>query len=165
MAVEHPAKPRAWIAGIDEAEAVARLIVGFRDHMGKDWPSDNAMLAGVERLMEDPGTVYLLASADDDSPPAGVCQLRLRHSLWTAAPDCWLEDLYVEPAARRRGVGDELVRAAIDVARERGARRVELDVSEGNPAALALYERHGFSASSKSGSADRDLLMGVRVGG
>lgn len=153
---------RAWQAGPEEAEAVARLIVGFRDHMGKDWPSDNAMLAGVERLMEDAGTIYLLASADDDSPPGGVTQLRFRHSLWTAAPDCWLEDLYVDPGARRRGVGDALVRLALELAHERGARRVELDTSEDNEAARGLYARHGFSESSKGEA--RDLFLGVKLG-
>ncbi len=152
---------RAWQAQPDEAEAVARLIVGFRDHMGKDWPSDNAMLAGVERLMEDPGTVYLLAAADQDWPPGGVVQLRFRHSLWTAAPDCWLEDLYVDPGSRRRGVGEALVRVALEVAAARGARRVELDTSEDNEAARALYARHGFSESSKGGA--RDLFLGVKV--
>ncbi|MGI8749205.1 MAG: GNAT family N-acetyltransferase [Thermoleophilaceae bacterium] len=152
---------RAWQAEPDEAEAVARLIIGFRDHMGRDWPSDNAMLAGVERLMEDVGTTYLLAAADDDSPPGGLIQLRFRHSLWTAAPDCWLEDLYVDPAARRRGVGDALVGLALDVARERGSRRVELDTSEDNEAARALYARHGFSGKSKGGV--RDLFLGVTL--
>ena len=105
---------RAWRAGPDEAEAVARLVVGFRDHMGKDWPSENAMLAGVERLMEDRDTVYLLAAADDDSPPGGYAQLRFRHSLWTAAPDCWLEDVFVDGPARRRGVADALLALALD---------------------------------------------------
>lgn len=164
MGVEPPVDdgPQAWTAGHGEAEAVARLIIAFRNHMGKDWPSDNAMLAGVERLMEDGGAVYLLASPDPDSPPAGVCQLRFRHSLWTAAPDCWLEDLYVEDAARRKGVGDALVRLALTVAAERGARRVELDVSEENAGARALYERHGLSEKSKD-QASRDLFMGVRI--
>jgi ribosomal protein S18 acetylase RimI-like enzyme len=164
MAVEPPVNnaPQAWVAGPDEAEAVARLIVGFRDHMGKDWPSDNAMLAGIERLMEDRGATYLLASPDPDSPPAGVCQLRFRHSLWTAAPDCWLEDLYVEDSARRRGIGDALVELALKVAVEQGARRIELDVHEGNAAARALYERHDLSERSKNGR-DRDLLMGLRL--
>ena len=164
MGVEPPADdgPQAWLAGHDEAEPVARLIVAFRNHMGKDWPSENAMLAGIERLLEDGGAVYLLASADADSPPSGVCQLRFRHSLWTAAPDCWLEDLYVEESARRKGVGDELVRLALQVAAERGARRMELDVSEANDAARALYSRHGLSEKSKNGS-DRDLLMGLRL--
>jgi ribosomal protein S18 acetylase RimI-like enzyme len=152
---------RAWQAGPDEAEAVARLVVGFRDHMGKDWPSENAMLAGVERLMEDPSTVYILASPDDDSPPGGYAQLRFRHSLWTAAPDCWVEDVFVASEARRRGVGDALVALALDVARERGARRAELDTSEDNEAARALYARHGFTENSKGGS--KDLFLGVKL--
>jgi GNAT superfamily N-acetyltransferase len=152
---------RAWQAGPEEAEAVARLVVGFRDHMGKGWPSENAMLAGVERLMEDRDTVYLLASPDDDSPPAGYAQLRFRHSLWTAAPDCWVEDVFVEDSARRRGVGDALVALALQVARERGARRAELDTSEGNEGARALYARHGFSESSKGEG--RDLFLGVTL--
>jgi ribosomal protein S18 acetylase RimI-like enzyme len=164
MSVEPPVNGpgQTWVAGPDEAEAVARLVIAFRDHMGKDWPSDNAMLAGVERLIEDGASVFLLASPDADSPPSGMCQLRFRHSLWTASPDCWLEDLYVEESARRRGVGDALVRLALAVAAERGARRIELDVSEPNEAARALYERHGLSEKSKN-STDRDLLMGMRL--
>ena len=152
---------RAWLAAPEEAEAVARLVVGFRDHMGKDWPSENAMLAGVERLMEDRDTVYLLAAPDDDSPPGGYAQLRFRHSLWTAAPDCWIEDVFVDPEARRRGVADALVALALDVARERDVRRVELDTSEENEAALALYARHGFVGDSKGGA--RDLFLGVKL--
>lgn len=153
---------RVWQASPDEAEVVANLIVSFRNHYGRDWPSDNAMLAGVERLIERPETVYLLAAPDDDSPPAGVCQLRFRHSLWTAALDCWLEDLYVEASARRRGIGDALVAFTLALAAERGARRVELDTNEDNTGARALYERHGFSDHSK-GSGTRTLLMGVRL--
>jgi GNAT superfamily N-acetyltransferase len=152
---------RAWQAEPHEAEAVARLVVAFRDHMGKDWPSENAMLAGVERLMEDRDTVYLLASPDDDSPPAGYAQLRFRHSLWTAAPDCWVEDVFVDEAARRRGVADALIGLALQVAGERGARRVELDTSEQNEAARALYARHGFTEDSKGEG--RDLFLGVKL--
>src|SRR5271168_1433001 len=131
--------PRVWLAEFDEAEVVADLLIAFRDHMGDRGPSDNAMLAGVERLMEGVEAEFLLAAADEDSPPAGVAQLRFRFSVWEAAPDCWLEDVYVRDEARRRGVGVALVRAAIGRARERRARRIELDTNEDNAAAVALY--------------------------
>ncbi len=150
---------RAWLAGPAEAETVAGLLVAFRDHMGVDWPSQNAFLASVERLMEDVDTDFLLAAADGDSPPAGVLQLRFRFSVWKAAPDAWIEDVYVTEPARRAGVGDALVTRAIERAAERGARRVELDCNEDNTGALALYERHGFSARSKR-SEGRDLFLG-----
>src|SRR5206468_415849 len=96
-----------------DAETVASLLIAFRDHYGRDRPSDNAMLAVVERLIEQPDVDFLLASVDDDSPPAGVCQLRYRLSVWTAAPDCWLEDLFVAEHARRTGLGATLVEAAL----------------------------------------------------
>lgn len=151
--------PRAWLAEPHEAEAVARLLVAFRDHTGSDWPSANAFLASVERLLEDRDTEFLLAAADDRSPPAGVLQLRFRLSVWKAAPDAWLEDLFVAEQARRSGLGDALVTLAVERARARGARRIELDANERNAAALALYERHGFSARSKGGGG-RDLFLG-----
>jgi len=154
---------RVWRAEITEAVIVARLLVDFRRHMGKDWPSDNAILAGVEGLIETVDTEYLLAAPDDDSPPAGVCQLRFRHSVWTAAPDCWLEDLFVAENARRSGCGAALVEAAIIRASERGCRRIELDTSETNEAARALYARLGFSECSKSTDGGRDLFLGRPV--
>jgi ribosomal protein S18 acetylase RimI-like enzyme len=154
---------RAWLASFDEAEAVAGLLVQFRDHIGADWPSENAFLASVERLLEGRDAEYLLASPGDDSPPAGVLQLRFRFSVWKAAPDAWIEDLYVREDARRAGVGDALMTLAAERARERGARRIELDTNEENAAALALYERHGFSARSKGGPG-RDLFLGCSLG-
>jgi GNAT superfamily N-acetyltransferase len=155
--------PAAWVAEPREAETVARLLVEFRDFAGGNWPSENSFLASVERLLPRIDTEYLLAAADADSPPAGVCQLRFRLSVWTAAEDCWLEDLFVSEPARERGVGTALVELALERARERGCRRIELDASESNAAALALYERFGFSRHSKSAAPDRDLFLGVRL--
>lgn len=152
-----------WVAEPDEAEAVARLMVAFRDHYGRDWPSDNSILASVERLIETTGTEFLLGSADEDAPPGGVAQLRFRHSLWMAAPDCWLEDLYVVPGARRRGLGRALVDLAVERARGRGCRRVELDVTEDNEAALAMYRAAGFTEFTKTEPPVRDLFIGISL--
>ena len=147
----------AWVADPDEAEVVAALIVEFRDHLGGGEPSPESMLASVRRLIDDPDTEFLLA-ADGDGPAAAVLQLRFRWSVWKGAPDAWLEDLFVSADARRSGLGDALVRLAFERARERGARRIELDCFEDNAPALALYERNGFSVHSKGRS--RTLLLG-----
>ncbi len=153
---------RAWRAEQHEAETAAALLIAFRNHMGADWPSDNAFYAGVEKLLEDPNTVFLLAAADDDSPPAGVLQMRFRFGIWKAATDAWIEDLYVREDARRQGLGDALLELAFELATERGCRRIELDTNEENAAALALYARHGFSTTSKASpaAAGRDLFLG-----
>ena len=60
-------------------------------------------------------------------------------------------------------MGGALVTRAIERAAERGARRVELDCNEDNAGALALYERHGFTARSKR-SEGRDLFLGRPLG-
>lgn len=152
-----------WRAQPEEAETVARLLVEFRDHIGVGWPSENAFLASVERLIERSDTEFWLGAPDDDAPPAGVCQLRFRPSVWTAAQDCWLEDLFVRADSRRRGVGRALVARSLQRARERGCRRVELDTNEANVGAIALYEELGFSAHSKGAGAGRDLFLGQWV--
>ena len=102
---QDPAPP-AWVAEAEEAEAVARLLVEFRDWHGRDWPPPDAFLSSVRRLMGNPDAEFLLAGTGDGSPPAAVGQVRYRHSVWTAADDCWIEDLFVTERARGRGLGE-----------------------------------------------------------
>jgi ribosomal protein S18 acetylase RimI-like enzyme len=147
-----------WKAAPDEAEVVAALMVAFRDHLGVNWPSDNAFLAGVERLIEDRDTVFLLGSVSEDAPPQGVAQVRFRQGLWWAAPDCLIEDLFVRTESRGHGLGRALALEALEEARRRGCRRVELDVNDANEPALALYGSLGFSAQDDR-YGGRNLLM------
>jgi GNAT superfamily N-acetyltransferase len=153
---------RVWVAEPAEAETVARLMLAFRDHLGYDWPSENAFLAGVERLLEERDTEFLLGAPHEDAPPAGVCQLRYRYGLWRAGIDCLLEDLFVEQSARGTGLGRTLVAGAIDAARARGARRMELDTNERNDAALSLYASFGFSAGANP-YGGRDLYLRLHL--
>ena len=95
--------------------------------------------------MERADTEFVLGSPDDDSPPCGVIQLRYRFSIWTAADDAWLEDLFVTEEARRSGLGKALVLAAIDRAEQRNCRRIELDVDDVNEPARELYKSLGFA--------------------
>ena len=63
-----------------------------------------------------------------------------------SGPDGSVEliSMWVAPVARGRGVGDSLVDAIVEWAREQCAARVVLAVFQGNEHALALYRRHGF---------------------
>jgi GNAT superfamily N-acetyltransferase len=132
------------VATQEDAADVARLMIGFRNWWQRDEPDDAAFERGARRLLTDPNTEFLLAG----DPPAGVCQLRYRYSIWTESEDCWLEDIFVEEDARGSGLGRELVEAAFERARERGCARMELDVNEANAGALRLYESLGFDGWS-----------------
>ncbi len=63
--------------------------------------------------------------------------------VWDAAV---LNEIYVAPERRGTGVADDLLDAALDVAREQNLplERVVLDVDRENDRARAFYERHGF---------------------
>jgi ribosomal-protein-alanine N-acetyltransferase len=63
---------------------------------------------------------------------------------WIAYDEIHLLSIAVAPAARRRGLGGEILGAVMDRGRARSADRVILEVREGNAAARAFYRVHGF---------------------
>ena len=73
-----------------------------------------------------------------DGVPVGLANVALR------GDRAWIGGIGVTPFGRRRGIGEQLLRAVVDEARARGARVVQLEVIEGNEPAVALYEKLGF---------------------
>jgi len=73
-----------------------------------------------------------------DGEPVGLANLGLR------GEDAWIGGVGVVPAARRSGVGEALMAAVHEQARERGIRRVWLEVIVENTGAFALYEKLGY---------------------
>jgi GNAT superfamily N-acetyltransferase len=114
----------------------------------------------VRRLGADPDTEFLLAG----NPARGFAQLRFRLSAWTGTDDAWLEDVFVEPEARGRGIGRALAEACIERARIRGCKRIQLDANERNAPALALYGSLGFETGSpRRWDGGRDLYLTKRL--
>jgi ribosomal protein S18 acetylase RimI-like enzyme len=97
---------------------------------------DVAML----EFMDDAFDLDLDASriAFRDGEPAGLGNLGLR------SEDAWIGGVGVVAAARRSGIGEALMRALHEQARERGVRRVWLEVILENTGAFALYEKLGY---------------------
>jgi ribosomal protein S18 acetylase RimI-like enzyme len=56
----------------------------------------------------------------------------------------WIEDVVVDDAARGHGVGDQLNRFALDLAKAKGAKTVDLTSRPSREAANRLYQRIGF---------------------
>jgi GNAT superfamily N-acetyltransferase len=73
-----------------------------------------------------------------DGEPVGLGNLGLR------GEDAWIGGVGVVAAARRSGIGAALMRALHEQARERGVRRVWLEVIVENTGAFALYEKLGY---------------------
>lgn len=75
---------------------------------------------------------------------AGFTQLFPCFSSVSVAPTFILNDLFVSPAQRRGGVGQALLRAAVDFAQAEGAVRLSLATAIDNRPAQALYESLGW---------------------
>ena len=138
-----------------DLDTVAALLCAFRDWWGSTTPSDETFRTTAETLLRDPNTDFLLAGT------SGLAQLRYRLSAWTGVEDCWLEDVFVADDARGTGLGRALVEAALERARVRGCKRIELDVQESNERAIGLYEACGFSARPKG--TDRTLFLSAKL--
>jgi ribosomal protein S18 acetylase RimI-like enzyme len=74
----------------------------------------------------------------------------------------YLYSLWLEPEMRGRGLGHELVTAAVDWARSQRARIVTLRVDSDNTAALGVYEELGFGVVESSATAE-EFTMSLNV--
>ncbi|WP_160573851.1 GNAT family N-acetyltransferase [Actinomadura physcomitrii] len=78
--------------------------------------------------------------AETEDGPGGIVTV-----LATEDGTAELVGMWVAPAARGRGVGDLLIRAALGWTAERGLAELRLWVVDGNRRAERLYARHGFA--------------------
>lgn len=96
----------------------------------------------IRRLIANPRSVVLVA--DVDGVPVGWAVGLLRET--PAGTRGRVYGLAVDPEARGLGLGRALLRRLLAALRGAGATRIGLEVREGNAAAIALYEAHGFVA-------------------
>ncbi len=94
----------------------------------------------LRRLVDNPETVLFVARDAGEI----IGSLTLAFYRIPTGLKAWIEDVVVDEAARGRGVGDALNRAAIDEARRRGAKNVSLTSRPSREAANRLYQRLGF---------------------
>ncbi len=88
--------------------------------------------------------VMWVARLGQHTPPIGVILGIRSWSLKFGGPSIWIEELYVDPQARRLGVGRLLVEALLDWADENGISGVDLEAYQGNTPASILYRSVGF---------------------
>jgi GNAT superfamily N-acetyltransferase len=81
--------------------------------------------------------------AEDATGPLGFALFFHNFSTWTGRRGLYLEDLYVTPEARGKGVGTALLRHLAALAVERGCGRFEWSVLDWNADAIAFYRQMG----------------------
>jgi GNAT superfamily N-acetyltransferase len=96
----------------------------------------NATLFGAKRYAE-------VLLADWDGQPAGFALYYHNYSTFLAQPCIYLEDLFVDPPYRGRGVGKTLLKELARIAVERGCARLDWSALDWNRTAIEFYLRLG----------------------
>ena len=144
---------RPRLATVDDAGEVARLLHDFNEEFDTPSPGVGILAGRLRDLLAGDATIAVLAGA----PAVAVALVTLRPNVWYAGPVALLDELYVVPGLRGRGIGSAVLDLVLTTARARRVDLVEINVDEGDVDAQRFYERHGFSGVEKPGSTERAL--------
>jgi GNAT superfamily N-acetyltransferase len=129
------------IATVAEARVVADLLDRFNREFETPSPGPAVLTTRLETLLSGLDMVAVLAG----DPAVAVALVTLRPNVWYEGSVGLLDELYVVPGRRRRGIGAALLKAAEAAVRDRGGERLEINVDGEDAAARRFYERHGYT--------------------
>lgn len=124
------------------APALLRLVCALAEFEHLEPPD----AAAQERLIEDtfcekPRLESWLAFAAGHAEPVGYAMLLETYSSFLARPTLYLEDVFVLPEFRGRGIGGAFLRQCVALAHARGCGRMEWTCLDWNTRAQAVYEQ------------------------
>ena len=122
----------------DDAGTIAALVRELADYE-KLLHEARATDEDFRRELTAENPVIRVLIAEWDGEPVGFALYFFNFSTFVGRSGLYLEDLFVRPAARAKGVGRALLRALARIARERGCGRMEWAVLDWNEPALRFY--------------------------
>ena len=79
--------------------------------------------------------------AETSGEVCGFTHCVLHAGTWTTTPICYLEDLFVAPEQRGRGIGEALIRDLVGLAKTKGWSRLYWHTRASNAQARSVYDR------------------------
>jgi GNAT superfamily N-acetyltransferase len=135
-------------AALADRSVVADLLARQLDE--HDIPIEReALLAAIDGIFADERRGLLLL-ARHEHRAIGVAYVSLTWSIEHGGKSSWLEELYVLPEWRERGVGTTMLESVLEEARRLGCAAVDLEVESAHERAARLYARHGFARHSRA---------------
>lgn len=114
------------------------LWAGYIDFYRGSVPEEATALTWARIL--DPESKIDCLVAERDGRVEGICNYLYHDSSWSTQQICYLQDLFVDPAARGGGLAKKLILACEDAAKEKGAFRLYWQTQEYNAPARSLYD-------------------------
>jgi GNAT superfamily N-acetyltransferase len=148
------------VGGVDLRPAVELLVHQLRAHGRGPGQAMSAeqLRPAVQAMLEDSDRTLMIGAFHEGLPGfahgkmVGVLLMNVFFSLEHAGEAGWIEELFVREDYRRRGLANRLLDQALDWARGRGVRSIDLEVGDGHEptAAQHLYARRGFERIQRS---------------
>jgi ribosomal protein S18 acetylase RimI-like enzyme len=143
--VSDPAGIELRDATLAEAAALLRMMRTLAEQEPGTIEFDEpSALAALKLLLAEPrfGRAWVLW---DGRTPVGYVVLTISFSFEYRGRDAFIDELYIEPAYRRRGLGRMAMEFAEQRAKELGVNAVHLEVDHGNDPAMELYRKIGYA--------------------
>ena len=124
----------------------APTILNFIRELATYERAPDAVVATEADLLRDgwgPTPRFKAIIAEEDEAPVGFALYFTTYSTWRGHHGIRLEDIYVTPTMRGKGIGKALLARIAQIAIAEGCPRLEWDVLEWNAPAIAVYERSG----------------------
>jgi GNAT superfamily N-acetyltransferase len=107
-----------------------------------------ALRSAIAGVFDDPSRgAFLLARVDDRF--VGVAYVSFIWSIEHGGRSLWLDELFVRPELRERGIGRLLLEAVFALARAERCVAIDLEVDVDHSRVESLYQRHGFIAHER----------------
>ncbi len=126
-------------------EDAATILAFIRDLAAYEREPDAVEVTEAELAaqMREPSPPFECLLAEEDGEPLGFALFFHTYSTWRGRRGVWLEDLFVPPAHRGRGVGAALLTELARIAVDRGCARFEWSVLDWNEPAIRFYRSLG----------------------
>ena len=123
--------------------AVGKLLEELADAMDStEGINTEIALKNYERLLNDAGSHFLVAARE--GTPVGFINFTVRQTIMHESPSALIDELVVAEEYRGKGVGRQLVQAAIEKCRRLGCCEVEVSTEKTNLKARKFYKQCGF---------------------
>lgn len=160
------------------------LILSFIRALAEYERAPHAVVATEGDLLRDgfgPNPFYTCLIAEHDGRPAGFAFFYFDYSTWNGRPGIYIEDIFVYPELRGRGIGRSLMQRLAAIAVEKGCARLKWAVLDWNTPAIDFYRAMGAElqkewlyvrlqgealkrlAQGQSPAADEDRILRVQA--
>jgi ribosomal protein S18 acetylase RimI-like enzyme len=127
----------------DEADLLRMMRNLAEQEPGAYYFDEHAVRSVLRQFLADPG-LGMAWVFSDGATIAGYIVLTLGYSFEYHGRDAFVDELYVDPQHRRRGIGREALKFVDEQARTMGVTALHLEVDQGNDPALELYQHAGY---------------------